>query len=181
MTRWLLAIACVAALPAASLAAPYTCVPTSNTIAFGAYNPLDASPPLDGTGTFVIACTDAGGNKNRPTTIDYTVTLSGQALRQLAPPAGTDRLNYNLYTNVSRSAATIWGDGSGGTTVITGSIDVPGRSTASSAPINYYGRIPAAQDVAAQVTGQPAPMTYSSQPALTMTVTCTVGGVAAPC
>jgi hypothetical protein len=181
MKRSLLGVACIAALPAAGLAAPYTCVPTSNTIAFGSYNPLDASPPLDGTGTFVIACTDAGGNKNRTTTIDYTVTLSGQALRQLAPPAGTDRLNYNLYTSISRSAATVWGDGSGGTTVITGSIDVPGRATASTAPINYYGRIAAGQDVAAQVTGQPAPMTYSSQPALTMTVTCSVSGAATPC
>jgi spore coat protein U-like protein len=157
-------------------AAPYTCVPTSNTIAFGAYNPIGTAPWIDGAGSFVIACTDSGGNKNRTTTVDYTVTLSGQALRQLAPPAGTDRLNYNLYTDSGRN--NVWGNGTGGTFVITGSIDVPGRSTASTAPINYYGRVTGAQDVSANSPG-PAPTPYAQS--LTITVTCLVGGTATAC
>lgn len=157
-------------------AAPYTCTPTTNTIAFGTYNPLNASPPLDGNSSFVIACTDSGGNRNKTTTIAYTVTLSGQALRQLAPPAGTDRLNYNLYVDSARSA--IWGNGTGGTSVITGSIDVPGKSTASTTPIPYYGRITAAQDVSAASPG-PAPTSYSQS--LTMTVSCVVAGTAVTC
>jgi spore coat protein U-like protein len=150
-------------------------VPTSNTISFGGYNPLNASPPLDGTGSFVIACTDAGGNRNKTTTINYTVKLSGQALRQLAPPSGSDRLNYNLFTDATRSS--IWGDGTGGTSSIVGSIAVPGRSTASTAPIAYYGRIVAAQDVSA--SSPTAPTTYSQS--LTMTVTCVVSGVVTAC
>lgn len=157
-------------------AAPYICTPTSNTIAFGAYNPLPASPDTTGTASFVIACTDAGGVKNKNTTINYTVTLSGQALRQLAPPTGTDRLNFNLYTDSARSI--VWGDGTGGTATITGSIAVPGKSTASSAPITYYGKITAAQDVSANSPG-PAPTTYSQS--LTMTLTCVVSGVATAC
>jgi spore coat protein U-like protein len=172
-------VAAVAALLAAcplAQAAPYICTPTSNTISFGSYNPLTASPDLDGTGSFVIACTDSGGNKNKTTTINYTVTLSSQALRQLAPPSGTDRLNYNLYVDTTRSNP--WGNGTGGTSTITGSIAVPGRSTASTAPISYYGRITAAQDVSANSPG-PAPTTYSQS--LTMTVTCIVSGTATTC
>jgi len=170
--------AALIALLAAPLvnAAPYICTPTSNTIAFGAYNPLNASPDTTSTGSFVIACTDAGGNKNKTTTINYTVTLSGQALRQLAPPAGSDRLNYNLYTDTTRN--NVWGNGTGGTFAITGSISVPGQSTASTAPINYYGKITAAQDVSA-ASPAPAPTTYSQS--LTITVTCVVSGVATAC
>lgn len=171
-------VMCASVLAIAPLvhAAPYICTPTSNTIAFGAYNPLTTSPWLDGTGSFVIACTDAGGNKNKTTTIDYTVTLSGQALRQLAPPSGTDRLNYNLFTDIGRNST--WGDGSGGTSVITGSVAVPGRSTASTLPINYYGRITASQDVSANSPG-PAPTTYSQS--LIMSVSCSVAGTAVSC
>ena len=156
-------------------AAPYTCTPTTNTISFGTYNPLSASP-VDGTGSFVIACTDSGGVKNKTTTIAYTVTLSGQALRQMAPPSGTDRLNYNVYTDSLRSS--IWGDGTNTTSVITGTIAVPGKATASTAPITYYGRIVGAQDVSA-TSPAPAPTTYSQN--LTMTITCTVGGNAVVC
>ena len=173
--KCLMFVGCLVAASVAQ-AAPYICTPTTNTIAFGTYNPLNASPPLDGNSSFVIACTDAGGSKNRTTTIVYTVTLSGQALRQLAPPAGSDRLNYNLYVDSARSAA--WGDGTGGTSVITGSIVVPGKSTASTTPIPYYGRITAAQDVSAASPGPP-PTTYSQS--LTMTVSCVVAGSAVAC
>jgi spore coat protein U-like protein len=172
----MIAFAAALAATSAAHAAPYICTPTSNSIVFGSYNPLTISPDTDGTGTFVIACTDSGGNRNKTTTINYTVTLSGQALRQLAPSSGTDRLNYNLYTDTIRNA--VWGDGTGGTTTITGSIDVPGRSTASTVPINFYGRITAAQDVSAASPG-PAPTTYSQ--GLTMTVSCTVAGTAVAC
>jgi spore coat protein U-like protein len=162
-------------LAACAAQAAITCTPTTNTISFGTYNPLSASV-LDGTGTFVIACTDSAGNKNQTTTVNYVVTLSGQALRQMAPPAGTDRLNYNVYTDTLRS--TVWGDGTGGSAVISGSVAVPGRGTASTAPITYYGRIVAGQDVSA-ASPAPAPTAYSQN--LTMTITCTVAGTAIAC
>ena len=55
-------IAFAAALAAVCAhAAPYICTPTSNSIAFGSYNPLTTSPDTDGTGTFVIACLAAVG------------------------------------------------------------------------------------------------------------------------
>ena len=143
--------------------AAVTCTPTNNSMLFGTYNPLTAGN-LDSTATFVITCS----NTTNQVTVTYTAALSGQALRQLAPPLGTDRLNYNLYTDSTR--ATIWGDGTGGTGTITGTITVPKKSTATTAAITYYGRITPGQDVSATASGS-APTTYSQS--LTITVTCT--------
>ena len=176
MRMMLSTLACLLAAAPMAQGAPYNCSPTNNVINFGAYNPLTVSPDLPGNGSFVIACTDSGGNKNKTTTINYTVRLSGQALRQLAPPSGSDRLNYNLYTDSNRSS--VWGDGTAGTSVITGSIAVLGQSTASTAPIPYYGKIIAAQDVSA---ASPGPLSTTYSQTLVMTVSCVVAGAPVTC
>jgi len=174
--RKLRRIACAIAFGATGVcAAPFSCTPTSNSILFGTYNPLTTTP-LDATGTFVIVCTDAGGNPNRTTALAWRATLSSPALRQMAPPVGTDRVNHNLYTDAVR--ATVWGDGNAGTAAITGTVNVPGRATATTPPINYFGRITAAQDVSA-ASPAPPPTTYTQN--LTITVTCTTGGTAVAC
>lgn len=153
---------CATLLPAAAFGA-VTCTPSNNSILFGTYDPFSVST-LDSTATFIITCV----NTANQATINYTATLSGQALRQLAPTAGADRLNYNLYTDPNRT--TIWGNGTGGTATFTGTLTVPKKSSVGSPPITYYGRISAGQDVSATASGS-APSTYSQS--LTITVTCT--------
>jgi spore coat protein U-like protein len=56
--------------------------------------------------------------------------------------SGVNSLNYNLYTSAARDL--VWGDGSGGSTVI---------STGKNAGItlNIFGQIPAGQDAATGV------------------------------
>lgn len=175
MRRFAAACLLLAAACAAHAAQTFRCVPSNNSILFGGYNPLSGTN-LDSTATFIVSCTDTGGNKTKTTNIDWTATLSSPALRQLAPPSGTDRLNYNLYVDSQRSAP--WGDGTNGTSTITGTLVVPGSATATSSPLTYYGRIGLGQDVSA-TSPAPSPTTY--QQSLTITVTCKAATVAVPC
>ena len=102
-------------------------------IAFGNYDPLSVTP-VDATGTISLACTkgavavislDSGANS-------ANATGTTRAMKD----AGTDFLNYELYSN------------SGRTTVWTASPGVTEPAAPSKAPVNYtvYGRIPAGQD-----------------------------------
>lgn len=168
MNRYLFGTFCMIVVPLVYAASTFTCSPTSNSILFGTYNPLSATN-TDSTGSYVISCTDVGGNTKQSTILNYKAVLSSVALRQMAPPSGTDRINYNLYMDTTRSI--VWGDGTGAAgTYFTGSISIPGGSTVTSPPLNYYGRITPGQDVSANSPG-PAPTTYSQS--LTITVTCT--------
>ena len=178
MIRVVLAFMLVlASLAAHAQKSSFNCLPSNNSILFGTYDPLLDSV-LDSTGTFIVSCTDSGSKPSKITTINYSVALSNPSLRQMAPTQGTsaDRLNYDIFTNTTRSIR--WGDGTTGV-VITGSLSVPGQSTVSSAPIAYYGRIAAPQDVSATSPPFAAPTTYSQT--LTMTVTCSVAGSPVAC
>ena len=144
--------------------AAITCTPTNNSIVFGAYDPLGGAV-LDGTGSFAITCLDVNG-PGAGTTLNWTATLSGAGTRQLAPPSGSDRLNYEIYTDTNRSA--VWSTGTG-TSVFTGTLSVAKNSSVTTGAITYYGRITGNQDVSAASPG-PSSTTYSK--ALTITVTC---------
>jgi spore coat protein U-like protein len=100
-------------------------------VVFGAYNTLSASS-LDGAGSVSVTC-DA--------TTSFQIALSkGQgsfAARQLQ--SGADVLYYNLYTDALRSL--IWGDGTVGTTLVSGS--------GTAATYTVYGRIPGGQNLPA--------------------------------
>ena len=100
-------------------------------VVFGNYDTL-TNTTLDGTGSISVTC-DA--------TDSYTVALSsghGSLLnRQML--AGTSILYYNLYTDTQRSI--IWGDGTSGTSLLSGS--------ATSATYSIYGLIPGGQNIPA--------------------------------
>jgi len=165
--RLLAALVCALALPAIG-ASTFTCTPSNNSILFGTYNSFSTTL-LDSSANFVVTCVDTGGKPSQSTTLNWKATLSNQTLRQMAPSAGTDRLNYQIYTDANRSAP--WGDGTGGTSTVTGVLNVPGSSSTTTLPITYYGRItPVGQDVSATASGS-APTNYSQ--VLTITVTCT--------
>lgn len=57
--------------------------------------------------------------------------------------SGANHLNYDLYTNSTRT--TIWGDGTGSTQVVADSLTVPALFGTSNKDNTVYGRIPGSQ------------------------------------
>jgi spore coat protein U-like protein len=107
------------------------CTVSTSGVVFGAYDTL--SPlALDGAGTISVSCNPAA---------PYSIALSpgggSYALRRMV--SGSDQLEYNLFTDSTRTM--VWGDGSGGTTAVSGNAD--------SASHTVYGRIPGGQNVRA--------------------------------
>lgn len=130
----------VLALPVAANAA--TCNVSATTVGFGGYDTLS---PLndDATGTVTVSC--SGGLISL--LVSYNILLSKGGAGTYTPrrmASGSNTLNYNLYTNITRT--TIWGDGTGGSSIVSDGYLV-GLFVVTR---NYtvYGRIPALQNVA---------------------------------
>ena len=136
MKRLVLGIA-VCALASPSWAA---CNVSATVVPFGAYDPASASA-TDSTGTVTVTCTVLVALG-----MSWTVELSKGASTTYSPrklASGGANLNYNLYTTNARTV--IWGDGSGGTSVISDSVSLSiGTHNFS---YTMYGRIPPLQDV----------------------------------
>lgn len=132
--RYLLLTACLAFLAGNAHGA---CTVTTSGINFGTYDAL-SSTALDMNGQITISCTNF-------LQLVYTgIGRSSQSgafnPRQMKLTTGSDLMNYNVYTDATR--ATIWGDGTGGTSRIL-------RLVFRNNPVTLtvYGRIPASQDV----------------------------------
>lgn len=170
VARIALLLACASALILTSVSpavAALTCSAANVTLNYGAYNVL-AGTALNGAGTIRVRCTKTGATGAGNVT--YHAALTPLTPRQLAPPSGTDRLSHQLYLDSARTAQP-WGDGTGGTFVITSTYSVPANSTRSDVPKNFYAAItPGGQDVSAASPGPP-PTTYTQT--FTVTVTCT--------
>jgi hypothetical protein len=178
MGRFALPLACVSALVLSSVSpafATLTCSAANVTLNYGSYDVL-AGTALNGAGTITVTCRKvAGGGQNVNGNVTYRAALTPLTPRQLAPPSGTDRLSHQLYLDSARTAQP-WGDGTGGTFVITRTFSVPRNSTTSDVPQNFYATItPGGQDVSAASPGPP-PTTYTQT--FTVTVTCTSPAVA---
>ena len=135
--------ACAAALaglvlcPQAMACTLCTCTASSSGISFGGYDP-GSNSPNDASGTVTLDCT---GVVSLMGTIDVAASpgTSGNAsARQMAQ--GADRLNYNLYTDSSRTS--IWGTGAGGTSTMTATLN---GLLLFSQSVTVYGRLPAHQ------------------------------------
>lgn len=125
-STWLLATT----LLGASLSAwPATCSVSTTGVNFGSYD-VFSNVNSDGAGSVSVSC-DAAAS--------YSIAISSgngpYALRLMV--SGTHQLAYNLYRDASRS--TIWGDGTGGSAVVSGS--------GTGATHTVYGRIPSRQNV----------------------------------
>jgi len=134
------------ALGSAEAAAAVDCSVSTTGVAFNIYDPL-AAVPNDSTGSVSLACSYLSGGA---TQIAYKVMLSAgnsgtYVLRRLT--ANSNQLNYNLFSDAGRT--TVWGDGAGGTSVMSGSFTVgPGVGNGQRQDSRtVYGRIPARQDV----------------------------------
>ena len=116
-----------------------SCHVSSMSVAFGQYNEF-ATAPDDSVGNVRITC--QGHARER---VAYGILLSAGgsgsfATRRMRSPAGYT-LNYNLYTTAAR--AVVWGDGSGGSAVVSDYYTCGGTSVTRNYPV--YGRIPARQ------------------------------------
>jgi spore coat protein U-like protein len=109
-----------------------TCSATATALPFGAYTP--GAGGLTANSTISVKCT-----KNSPYTIALNAgTGAGAAFatgRFMTVTAGSNTLQYNLYT--AASFGTVWGDGSGATATVAGT--GAGVGTANTATV--YGRL----------------------------------------
>jgi spore coat protein U-like protein len=158
-----LALLCVFVLPALLVPgraqASADCNVTAGGVAFGVYDQL-ATTSDDSTGTITVTCVNTGPANTR---VNYTVALStgvSGVYSQRYMQAGMPRLNYNLYRDAARTI--VWGDGTSGTALITGTLAVgPGQGNGTkSATYTVYGRAPAQQD--------PAPGNYGDTIVVTL-------------
>lgn len=131
-------------LPPAAQAA--SCGVSASPVAFGNYTSPGGSQ-LDSTGTISVTCT--------PSLIllacstSYTIALSSGSgsYSQRRMASGGNLLNYNLYTDSTRS--TVWGDGNSAAAVpgtistsILSLVCLPGTRNTT-----VYGRVPGSQNV----------------------------------
>jgi len=119
------------------------CSVSATNVNFGAYDTISGLA-VDSAGDVEVSCgTDTIGD-----VMSYSIELSGAkkgaSPRELKGP-GRYRLDYNLYTDVTRTI--IWGDGKGSTATVTDSYTFISLCCETR---NYtsYGRIDAAQIVA---------------------------------
>lgn len=125
MSPWLLAVALAIT---ASQAWAAQCSLSVQGASFGSYD-VFSNQSLNSTGNIGVSCDISAA---------YSVSLSagGGSYASRSMASGAHRLNYNLYTDATRT--TIWGDGTGGTATVSG----------SGTTVNHtvYGRIPASQN-----------------------------------
>ncbi len=127
--------AALALLGASSVRAACTITVTAG-VAFGTYN-VFSSTPVDSTGQLSYRCT-------RGTRPAVTITLTTGKSSTFIPRTllfGAQALSYNLYLDTARTI--VWGDGSAGTQVYTGTY--PGSGAVA---VSIYGRIFNGQDAA---------------------------------
>lgn len=163
--RLLLAFLFALVAPAALGQNNVTCTAANITLDFGSFDVLGGAV-LDGAGSFTVTCVNSAGGAR---TVVYSAALAMAPARQMAPPSGPDRLSYGVFVDASRLQP--WGDGTVGTFTIGGTLTIPGKSSLTSAPHNYFARItPGGQDVSAASPGPP-PTSYTQT--LIVTVSCT--------
>jgi spore coat protein U-like protein len=124
LARALPALCCLFALPASAV----QCNVSVQSLTFGSYDTF-SSQPLDSTGNVAVSCDVATA---------YSIALSpgGGTYASRALASGAHRLDYNAYTDATRTA--VWGDGTGGSATVAGS--------GTSANHTVYGRIFARQN-----------------------------------
>jgi spore coat protein U-like protein len=117
---------------------------TVSGVAFGTYD-TSATSPLDSTGSVSLECNP--GTAGGIVTVTLSTGSSGSfTMRHML--SGSTQLDYNLFLDAART--TVWGDGSGGSSLFTAQLAPKGWTTVTQ-PI--YGRIPAQQNVPPGVYG----------------------------
>jgi spore coat protein U-like protein len=115
------------------------CSVSSSGVSFGVYDILTPAPN-DSTGSVVLLCSPSDKNIRVTLSPGSSGTYIARTLKQ-----GSDQLLYNLFRDAARTI--VWGDGSGGTSVLLVTNWTGGPNVSQTHPI--YGRMPAQQDAAA--------------------------------
>lgn len=138
--RPLALVTCAAGLLGASGVAWAQCTVSSQPIAFGVYDPLQAAPAI-ATGGVTVDCGAGGGRPWLRLELDTgsSGTYAARTLRN-----GGDVLLYNLFTTANHTV--IWGNGSGGSQAVEFQRGAPGQGP-DFRPI--HARLPAGQNAAA--------------------------------
>ena len=139
ITLWL----CVTATNAA---ATPSCNVSTPGLAFGSYD-VFAVGATNGNATLTVSCdlNPPPGNAD----VSYTISLAtgrSNSFVQRQMKSGANAFGYNLYTTNAYSV--VWGDGTGSTTTVSGSMRLKNTNPSQSNTHTVYGQIPALQDVA---------------------------------
>lgn len=131
------AVSVVTLLMAASLVEAANCTISAVGVNFGSYD-VFSSTAVVSTGSTTFSCTGIGAGS-----LNVTVWLSTGTAGNFNPRKlfrSTESLNYNLYLNAGGTQ--IWGDGTGGSTLLSASV-------LNNRPVTQtiFGQIPALQDV----------------------------------
>ncbi len=116
------------------------CSVTASNIDFGTYDVFSTSP-VTATGTITVDC-DMAPPPDVVIQIGPSANSGSFNPRQMRHVAGPDRLNYNLFTDPTRT--TVWGDGTSGTATKTCERVVKPKPCSQT----VYALLPAGQDVA---------------------------------
>lgn len=102
---------------------------STTAVSFSTYDVFASSNDLSTGGAVTIVCTSS-----QSASISLSAGNSGSFTTRYMLGPGNAHLNYNLYT--TSALATVWGDGTGGTSTVGG--------TVSSTPVTFtiYGSIP---------------------------------------
>lgn len=142
--------------------ATVTCTVSAPTLAFGTY-PIVSSDTASSTVT--VTCT-RGTNGDKAYAYDIQMSVGGGTFAQRTLTGGGQTLSYNIYQDLGNTQ--IWGDGTGGSTIFSGTYDFTpvtiGVPTVI-ATIPVYATIPAHS---LTVNNDQLPNTYLSNITLTI-------------
>lgn len=118
-----------------------TCSVATTPVSFGTYNVFSASATTS-SGTIIVKCNNQPNHQMQVVASISTGSSGTFSQRQMKKTSGSEQLNYNLYSDASRSI--IWGDGSGGSSTVIARVSRQNSLTAY-----VYGTIPARQNLSA--------------------------------
>jgi len=132
---------------AATHAAAVTCTASTPGVAFGTYD-VYAAGVTNGNGTLTVIC-NYDASDTGVINLTYAISLaagSSNSFVQRQMKSGANTFGYNLYT--TNAYAVVWGDGTGSTATISGTMRLNNGHPSQTNTHTVYGRIPALQDVA---------------------------------
>ena len=115
------------------------CTVAATGVNFGSYD-VFVITPLSSTGSITVTC-DLVPPADVTMSIGTSPNSGVMNPRQMKQLTGTDLLNYNLFTDATRTS--IWGDGTGGTTTVF----LKNVKKNKPVTVTVYGSIPAGQNV----------------------------------
>jgi spore coat protein U-like protein len=122
-------------------------VSVSTPVAFSQYDVYNPTS-VDAAGVAQVTCTRLSPPNQR---VNYSLALSpgfsGSYVPSRQMASGANRINYNLHVDAARLQ--IWGNGTGGSNIVSGATArLTRRVPSDSVTHTIYGRVPAGQDAA---------------------------------